>query len=983
MADASARYVVTRDAQAAVQGREVEIVNALGIPWRAGLSHIDCPYPNHGGKHDWRLNKSGRAICTCTSGKTDSVFDIAGKVEGLDFEASKVRCIEIIDRADLIREWSGDGNFQATDAASLLNAPAERRDDTLPRAYLAHRLGVEACAVLMPTTPTVGFKALAYFDPPSGKGKPKKVGEWPCAVFGTVDAAGRQHAHRIYVGPAGAGKANLGNAENGVPRDAKKSAKRVGEDSTNGRACIWGDAARAPWCIIAEGIETAAAVAYAFRAEIEARAVYVAAGINAGGIEAFVPWPATKRVTVAADRDEAAKISRPMPTRRGEEAALKFGLRNAGIAISIAIAGDPGTATDWLDVHTAHGSDAVRAGILSAVAYAATAEEIEVERQRREGVDDLSRIERDYPLPTLDTLKLSYRRTPGGRVRVHRWAKSGDEVEPVSIASPFGVVARLRYVDQADAYGLRLVVEDMGGRRREIDVERGAFARQGAAETRAMLFSAGLRTEDEGEIIAVKALKAADPEGEIAVVKRPGWHDLPGSPDRFFVCPSGEIIGMSPGMALELSVSARIGEAVARGGTLQGWKDAVAAAAGVTRCQHWTLGVIAGFAAPIISLTGLDTCGINLSGTTSGGKTTAQRLAVSAWSRAALDQRDSLLQSARATANGIEGMAARANGTILALDELAHVTGKELGKVIYSLASGVGKSRMTADAQLRASYTWSTFVVLSAEKSLEEKVRGDGGEWYGGMAARIPDVDITGVDRAVDQAVMARIQAVDQHYGHAGPEFVRILVTEGMHQRAGDIRQSINLDADRLAGQGADSAMRRAALPFAILLAAGTMAKSFGLLPQAMDVGGAVRWAWASFGSSTDAEALDPETLAITRLQAWIAERWDTSIISNDVTNLDRRSSRDAVGWYNEKAVFIPSGRIVEAAGGTLKEAEIGKALSARDLIIGTKGGRHLSVSYVPKLGQMKAYALRRTAFGRTGANEPPQSFTVHAGGRS
>src|SRR4051812_6505415 len=111
-----------------------------------------------------------------------------------------------------------------------------------------------------------------------------------------------------------------------------------------------------------------------------------------------------------------------------------------------------------------------------------------------------------------------------------------------------------------------------------------------------------------------------------------------------------------------------------------------------------------------------------LSGLTSSGKTTAQRLAVSAWSRAALTARDSLLQSARATANGVELLASRSNGTVLALDELGHVSGKELGKIIYSLAGGVGKTRMTADAQLRPSYSWSTFVLLSAEKSLEEKV---------------------------------------------------------------------------------------------------------------------------------------------------------------------------------------------------------------------------------------------------------------------
>jgi hypothetical protein len=223
------RYVRTKDAQQAIEGRETEIVQAVGIPWTTGQrTHIDCPYPEHQGKSDWRLMEKGRgkgkAICTCTDGKTDSAFDIVSKVLGIGFEEAKIWCMEAIGRTDLIRERSGNGQYQATDAESLLNAPPERRDDSLPRAYLAHRLGVEANAVLMPTTPAVGLRALGYYDPPKGKGtgKPVHVGDFPCAVFGTVDAQGREHAHRIYVAADGAGKADLGRGPNGTARDPKK-----------------------------------------------------------------------------------------------------------------------------------------------------------------------------------------------------------------------------------------------------------------------------------------------------------------------------------------------------------------------------------------------------------------------------------------------------------------------------------------------------------------------------------------------------------------------------------------------------------------------------------------------------------------------------------------------------------------------------------------------------------------------------------------
>ena len=82
MTTSPVRYVATKAAREAVTGRESDIVQALGIPWKAGQGgHIDCPYPEHGGAKDWRLTSKGRAICTCT--KSDDVFAIARKVENL------------------------------------------------------------------------------------------------------------------------------------------------------------------------------------------------------------------------------------------------------------------------------------------------------------------------------------------------------------------------------------------------------------------------------------------------------------------------------------------------------------------------------------------------------------------------------------------------------------------------------------------------------------------------------------------------------------------------------------------------------------------------------------------------------------------------------------------------------------------------------------------------------------------------------------
>jgi hypothetical protein len=355
------------------------------------------------------------------------------KVEGIDFDAAKIRVAELLKRDDLIRTKRGNGErghpqYQQTDAISLMSAPADKRDDFLPIAYLACRLNVPMEAVPIPATPMIGLKALGYFDPPppESRAKPKLVGEFPCAVFGTVGADGKPHAHRIYLGPGGAGKADLGIGPNGRPRNPKKSARILGDDNTAGRSVLWGDPSCAPHIVITEGIETGTAVALACKMEVESGAIAVAATISATGIEAFQPYPATTRVTIAADRDEAVKSDGTPGSRRGETAARSFGLKHyERITVRIALPGVADQSIDWLDLLKRDGVTAVRDGILvDPIDFIPTESELteDLENQRR--ADELAKIVADYPLPHMDTVRLRYAHTSDGRIWVHRVVKS-------------------------------------------------------------------------------------------------------------------------------------------------------------------------------------------------------------------------------------------------------------------------------------------------------------------------------------------------------------------------------------------------------------------------------------------------------------------------------------------------------------------------------------------------------------------------------
>lgn len=585
----------------------------------------------------------------------------------------------------------------------------------------------------------------------------------------------------------------------------------------------------------------------------------------------------------------------------------------------------------------------------------------------------LRRIGLEYPIPQLASPILFYE-MHRGRVMLHKEVPAKGEKPPsvIPVSTPFGVTARLRFPDRESAYGLRVAIQDMAGKPRYIDVDRSDLARQGGAPIRERLYREGLKTEDDGEHVAVRCLKAAAPQIEITVVSSPGWHEDADFPTPVFVCPDGTVSGSDHETALELSVNTRLPPAIARAGTLDGWREAVAVAVDVEGCEHWTLGACAAFVGPILSITGLDTCGLNLSGLSSSGKSTAQRLAVSAWSTPDI-RRPGLAYSAKSTVNAMEGLASRANGTVFSLDEMAHVSGSEVAKMIYTLAGGVGKRRMTADAAMRESYTWATFALLSSECSLEEKVKGDKGEWVAGMAARFADVDVTTVNRTVERPVLDRIAVIDRNFGHAGPAFVQALIAEGVHKDPVGLRERILAQAKTIAGGTSDSTQQRAAIPFALLKAAGTMAMRFGLLPPETSVQGSIGWAWGRFMLSSDARALDPRQQLIANLQSYILARWAVTIRHANSGG----GAQKAEGWFDNATVYLPRETLRAAGGNIMTEEAVAGILQEKDLLSKTEGDR-LYTRYVKGVGRIQAYALKRTAFGRD--EDPPGGYSSGRG---
>lgn len=153
--------------------------------------------------------------------------------------------------------------------------------------------------------------------------------------------------------------------------------------------------------------------------------------------------------------------------------------------------------------------------------------------------------------------------------------------------------------------------------------------------------------------------------------------------------------------------------------------------------------VSSAFSAPLLSIVQMQGGGFHFRGSTSTGKTTASLVAGSVWGG---DSEHGFPQTWKATANGLEIVAAGHNHALLCLDEIGECESREVGNVAYMLANGRGKMRMTKTIQARHSLSWNLLFISTGELSLSDKILENGGTVKGGQEIRLCDIEAdTGV----------------------------------------------------------------------------------------------------------------------------------------------------------------------------------------------------------------------------------------------
>ncbi len=345
------------------------------------------------------------------------------------------------------------------------------------------------------------------------------------------------------------------------------------------------------------------------------------------------------------------------------------------------------------------------------------------------------------------------------------------------VCAPFSIDAET--LDEEGRFGLLMSWADRLGVRREEVFGRELFAGE-CGELRTRLAAGGLTmlADQQSRQAFAAYLNTVETRARARVVSRCGWHHI--GIERVFVLP-GQVIGTTRQRVM-LQAAARNQAPFASSGTLEDWQREVAAlAAGNSRL---VFAVSCAFAGALLELSGDDGGGFNLKGPSRAGKTTALRAAGSVWGGQPGFGAAAFIRSWRATGNALEAVAAAHSDTLLCLDEMGQVDGRELGEVAYMLANGQGKSRADRGGAARAQNRFRVLFLSTGEVGLADKSAEGKKAVKAGQEVRFVDVSAdAGVGLGIFEqlhdepgpAALAEAlrQVTRRCYGTAGPAFVQ------------------------------------------------------------------------------------------------------------------------------------------------------------------------------------------------------------------
>ena len=436
--------------------------------------------------------------------------------------------------------------------------------------------------------------------------------------------------------------------------------------------------------------------------------------------------------------------------------------------------------------------------------------------------------------------------------------QDSDDSSPMFLCGPFEILAESRDV-YGYSWGLLAQWKDHDGHVKKWAMPKTLLKGDGV-EVRGMLLDGGLdiASGKKARELLTNYLGNQRVPSRVRAVSTTGWHD--GN----YVFPDWSIGESGEQCFLQLETEHAIDHKFRQSGTLAEWQDNIAKPA--LGNSNMIFLISCAPAGALLSICNREGMGFHEYGPSSLGKSTGTSAAGSFWGGDP-SVRYGFSETWRATANGLEGVAATHNDALLCLDEMGQISANEAGQTVYMLANGHGKRRAGRSGAARKSAKWREIIISNGELRLGDKMAEDFHKKRvtAGQQVRLvelpADTGIHGFFEDIHGAENSRVfadqimAATRQYYGTAAPAFIQKIIEAGF--------SSVKLTVDNVekafiaeyCPKGASFQAQRVTSHIGFAAASGELAIAFGIFP------------WPR-GTAIAAAA--------TRLKAWLKEHGET-----------------------------------------------------------------------------------------------------------
>ena len=389
------------------------------------------------------------------------------------------------------------------------------------------------------------------------------------------------------------------------------------------------------------------------------------------------------------------------------------------------------------------------------------------------------------------------------------------------ISSPVLVTAKTRD-DSSNNWGVLLQWKDDNGVKHIQALSMELFQTDGADLRKALAYQGVTIAPDQRARNLFQCYLMSYRANRYALcVDRVGWHE------NVFVLPHVQIGQTADNDLIVYQASNTLDNRYQSKGTLAQWQSDVAQLVASHSLLVFSLSTA--FTGQLLTPLNQQGGGFHIKGGSSKGKSTALNLACSVWGNP-----ENFYRTWRATGNNLEHTAYMHNDGFLVLDEIGEINNpKELGNIVYMLANGMGKGRMTKQITAKPMHQWKVIFLSSGEKSLKDIMQEQGQKTKLGQEIRLADIDIDqsehGIFDCIDFAEDGAKQSIElakrlnQSYGVAGIAWLEY-ITSHKDQAIKQAEQLLDQYREALASHHTQGHIVRVANYFALVAVAGELA---------------------------------------------------------------------------------------------------------------------------------------------------------------